>query len=140
MGTCEQRDTGQGQPDKGTGHRSMTISKRVSTFAGMALGPLEGSKMEHYMCDADEMVKMNDYGPFQQASIRHMMLNSIRKEPSPPPRCVPVSNATLVEVTLTKVPYTRHRSDDSKLCTLLLITPCALKNILVPGSLCYYSQ
>ena len=59
MGTCEQRDTGQGQPDKGTGHRSMTISKTTSTFAGMALGPLEGSQKVRYVCDAEKMAKIN---------------------------------------------------------------------------------
>ena len=58
MGTCEQRDTWQGQPDKGTGHRS-DDSKTTSTFAGMALEPLEGSLKVHYVCDAEKVAKIN---------------------------------------------------------------------------------
>ena len=39
----------------------MTISKMTSTLAGMALGPLEGFKMERYnnVCDAERIAKMN---------------------------------------------------------------------------------
>ena len=37
MGTCDQRDTGQGHPDKGTGHRSDDYLQTHVRFAGMAL-------------------------------------------------------------------------------------------------------
>ena len=45
VGTCEQRDTGQGHPNKCTGHRSIT----TPNFAGTV----------RYVCDAEKMAKIN---------------------------------------------------------------------------------
>ena len=44
---------------KAPGTIQSTISKTMSTFAGMALGPLEGSQKVRYVCDAEKMTKIN---------------------------------------------------------------------------------
>ena len=43
---------------KASGTARMTISKTTSTFAGMALGPLDGSQKVCYVCDAEKRPKL----------------------------------------------------------------------------------
>ena len=87
-------------PTKAPGTARMTISKTTSTFAGMALGPLEGSQKVRYVCDAEKMAKITHRAiPGGKHHTRHAKFN--RKGT---PRWVPVSNATLDKDTLTKAP------------------------------------
>ena len=44
---------------KAPGTSRITISKTMSTFAGMVLEPLESSQKVRYVCDAEKVVKIN---------------------------------------------------------------------------------
>ena len=61
---------------KAPGTARMTISKTTSTFAGMALGPLEGSQKVRYVCDAEKMAKINHRAiPGGKHHTRHAKFN-----------------------------------------------------------------
>ena len=81
MGTCEQRDTGQGPPDKGIGHCSDDYIQNHVHFCWNGPGSSRWLPKICYLCDAEKKGPNQPLGPLQRARITPVTRNSIRKEP-----------------------------------------------------------
>ena len=81
VGTCEQRDTGQGHPDKGTRHRSDDLSPKPRPLLLEWLWVLLKAPERAVTCVMQKNGQNQPLvGPFQRASITHVAQNLIGKE------------------------------------------------------------
>ena len=74
MGTCEQRNTGQAHPDKGTGHRSYDYLQNHTHFGWNSPRATRKFQKESYMCDSEKMAKIN-----HKAQVQYIINNLIFK-------------------------------------------------------------
>ena len=70
MGTCEQRDTGQGHPDKGTGQRTVDYLQIHGSLHWNGRMAFQRSQNERYVRDAEKMPYLKYIRPFQRNASR----------------------------------------------------------------------
>ena len=70
MGTCEQRDTGQGHPDNGTGQRTVYYLQIHGSLRWNGRRAFQRSQNERYVRDAEKMPNLKHIRPFQQNASR----------------------------------------------------------------------
>ena len=70
MGTCEQRDTRQGHPDKGTGQRTVDYLQILGSLRWNGRTASQRSQNERYVRDAEKMPNLKHIRPFQRNASR----------------------------------------------------------------------
>ena len=65
MGTCEQRDTGQGHPDKGTGQRTDDYLQIHGHFFWNGRMASQRPQKERYVSHSEKMPNLKHIRPFQ---------------------------------------------------------------------------
>ena len=70
MGTCEQRDTGQGHPDKGTGQRTDDYLQIHGHFCWTGRMASQRSQKERYVRDSEKMPKLKHFAHSSRQASR----------------------------------------------------------------------